>query len=55
MRGLINIISRQIYYQIQRILAKFESTEFARRMKEDEAYFDRLRDRLVQAQSSGKA
>jgi hypothetical protein len=55
MRGLINIISRQIYYQIQRILAKFESTEFARRMKKDESYFDRLRNRLVQAQSSGKA
>ena len=55
MRGLINIIARQIYYQIKRILAKFESTEFARRMKEDEAYFDRLRNRLIQAQSSGKA
>jgi hypothetical protein len=49
-RWLINRIGRQCYTLFRKIMGDFDSSDFGLRMKSDQRYFARLRERLAESQ-----
>jgi hypothetical protein len=51
-RWLINQIARQSFAQFLQIIKDFESSDFSLRMQQDRPYFDRIRERVVECQTT---